>query len=222
MTDASTRNCWCHFHILENRAQRETTRESRRELLRDQVIALDPPRGLVALAGEEPVGWCGVEPRPVSGMFSPAVSSPDTAATTAKTPTCGPSTASWCRSRFAVRGSQRPFSTVPSTTLVVNGRVPSRAIRSTPRSVMGGSLLVSPLAPSRCSRGRDFKRWLRSLRAEHSSTATSSEQMIALRPWDGSWQVLTASVDDEVVRFRDRSTEGRDLSTCQILKSLRS
>lgn len=63
MTDASTRNCWCQFHVLENRAQRETTGETRRELLRDQVIALDPPRGLVALAGEEPVGWCGVEPR---------------------------------------------------------------------------------------------------------------------------------------------------------------
>lgn len=63
MTDASTRNCWCQFHVLENRVQRETTRDSRRELLREQIVTLDPPRGLVALAGDEPVGWCGVEPR---------------------------------------------------------------------------------------------------------------------------------------------------------------
>jgi len=61
--DASTRNCWCQFHVLENREARETTRDSRQDLLRTQVATLDPPRGLVALAGEEPMGWCGVEPR---------------------------------------------------------------------------------------------------------------------------------------------------------------
>ena len=63
MTDASTRNCWCQFHVLENRVQQTTTRGSRRELLREQTATLDPPRGLVALAEDEPVGWCGVEPR---------------------------------------------------------------------------------------------------------------------------------------------------------------
>jgi GNAT superfamily N-acetyltransferase len=63
MTDASTRNCWCQFHVLENRAWRATTRDSRQDLLREQITTLDPPRGLVALAGDEPVGWCGVEPR---------------------------------------------------------------------------------------------------------------------------------------------------------------
>ena len=62
-TDASTRNCWCQFHVLENRDQRSTTRDSRRALLREQVATLDPPRGLVALARGEAVGWCGVEPR---------------------------------------------------------------------------------------------------------------------------------------------------------------
>lgn len=62
-SDASTRNCWCQFHVLENRVRRATTRDSRQELLRDQVATLDPPRGLVALVGDEPVGWCGVEPR---------------------------------------------------------------------------------------------------------------------------------------------------------------
>ncbi len=63
-TDASTRNCWCQFHVLENREQRSTTRDSRRRLLREQIITLHPPRGLVALARDEAVGWCGVEPRP--------------------------------------------------------------------------------------------------------------------------------------------------------------
>ena len=62
-TDASTRNCWCQFHVLENREQRETTRDSRKKLLREQIINLDPPRGLIALSGDEAVGWCGVEPR---------------------------------------------------------------------------------------------------------------------------------------------------------------
>lgn len=63
MCDASTRNCWCQFHVLDNAAARETTRESRRDLLLEQVETLDPSRGLVAMAGDEPVGWCGVEPR---------------------------------------------------------------------------------------------------------------------------------------------------------------
>ena len=63
MTDASARNCWCQFHILENRAWQDTTRDARHEVLRDQIATLNPPRGLVALNGDEPVGWCGVEPR---------------------------------------------------------------------------------------------------------------------------------------------------------------
>lgn len=61
--DASTRNCWCQFHVLENKVARETTRGARRDLLREQIATLDPPRGVVALDGDEPVGWCGVEPR---------------------------------------------------------------------------------------------------------------------------------------------------------------
>ncbi len=62
-TEATSRNCWCQFHVLANPEQRQTTREARRELLREQVEALDPPRGLIALDEAEPVGWCGVEPR---------------------------------------------------------------------------------------------------------------------------------------------------------------
>lgn len=63
MAEATARNCWCQFHVLENSEARKTTRKSRRALLREQVATFDPPRGLVALAGDEPVGWCGVEPR---------------------------------------------------------------------------------------------------------------------------------------------------------------
>jgi GNAT superfamily N-acetyltransferase len=63
MTEASARNCWCQFHVLENREARETTRSTRRDLLHEQVSTLDPPRGLVAVARGQPVGWCGVEPR---------------------------------------------------------------------------------------------------------------------------------------------------------------
>lgn len=63
MCEASSRNCWCQFHVLDNRAACETTRKARRALLVDQVESLDPPRGLIAMAGDEPKGWCGVEPR---------------------------------------------------------------------------------------------------------------------------------------------------------------
>ncbi|MEV5072632.1 GNAT family N-acetyltransferase [Microbacterium sp. LMI12-1-1.1] len=61
--DASSRNCQCQFHILENADARLTTRQSRRDLLHEQVRSLDPPRGLVAFDGDAAVGWCGVEPR---------------------------------------------------------------------------------------------------------------------------------------------------------------
>ena len=63
LAEATSRDCWCQFHVLENAAWRATTRESRRELLHEQIAALDPPRGLIALDDGEPVGWCGVEPR---------------------------------------------------------------------------------------------------------------------------------------------------------------
>ena len=61
--DASSRNCQCQFHILENARARTSTPDSRRELLREQVSTLEPPRGLIALDAGEAVGWCGVEPR---------------------------------------------------------------------------------------------------------------------------------------------------------------
>jgi GNAT superfamily N-acetyltransferase len=61
--EATSRDCNCQFHVLTNAQWRDTTRESRRELLHEQIETLDPPRGLIALDAGEPVGWAGVEPR---------------------------------------------------------------------------------------------------------------------------------------------------------------
>jgi GNAT superfamily N-acetyltransferase len=62
-SEASARNCWCQFHVLSNSEAARTNRESRRALLSDQIETQHPPRGLVGFDGDEPVGWCGVEPR---------------------------------------------------------------------------------------------------------------------------------------------------------------
>jgi GNAT superfamily N-acetyltransferase len=62
-TEASARNCWCQFHVLANADAARTDREARRTKLAEQIDALEPPRGLIALDGDQPVGWCGVEPR---------------------------------------------------------------------------------------------------------------------------------------------------------------
>lgn len=63
MSEATARHCWCQFHVLLNKDQQARTGEDREALLQEQVLSLDPPRGLVALDGAQPVGWCGVELR---------------------------------------------------------------------------------------------------------------------------------------------------------------
>jgi len=63
LAEASARNCWCQFHVLSNADAATTNRDTRRDLLRQQIGDLDPPRGLVAMDEGVPVGWCGVEPR---------------------------------------------------------------------------------------------------------------------------------------------------------------
>ena len=63
LAEASARNCWCQFHVLSNAEAATTNRESRRDLLQQQICDLDPPRGLVAMDEGVAVGWCGVEPR---------------------------------------------------------------------------------------------------------------------------------------------------------------
>ncbi len=61
--EATSRDCQCQFHLLDNAGYRATTRESRRGTLQEQIETWEPPRGLVALLDGEPAGWCGVEPR---------------------------------------------------------------------------------------------------------------------------------------------------------------
>lgn len=63
LADATSRDCWCQFHLLTNAEWHAETRESRKTLLEQQVETLDPPRGLLALDGDEPVGWTAVDPR---------------------------------------------------------------------------------------------------------------------------------------------------------------
>lgn len=62
-SEASARNCWCQFHVLDNTTAAQTTRTTRRDLLREQISTLEPGRGLLATAPQGGVGWCGVEPR---------------------------------------------------------------------------------------------------------------------------------------------------------------
>jgi GNAT superfamily N-acetyltransferase len=62
-SEASARNCWCQFHVLDNATAARTTRPMRRDLLKEQISNLEPGRGLLAKSGRDPVGWCGVEPR---------------------------------------------------------------------------------------------------------------------------------------------------------------
>src|SRR4051812_33880124 len=59
--DPST--CWCQFFKLTGADWKDATRDGCREALREQVGTLDPPPGVIAYRGDEPVGWCAVEPR---------------------------------------------------------------------------------------------------------------------------------------------------------------
>lgn len=53
--------CWCQFFVTTGRGYEESP-ESNREALRCQLDA-DVPPGLLAYAGDEPVGWLQVGPR---------------------------------------------------------------------------------------------------------------------------------------------------------------
>jgi GNAT superfamily N-acetyltransferase len=59
--DPST--CWCQFFKMDKAEWKNATRASCEPLLQQQVRDLNPPPGVVAYLGDEPVGWCAVEPR---------------------------------------------------------------------------------------------------------------------------------------------------------------
>jgi len=61
------RSCWCQWDRRRGKAFDDLERSERRELtaalLDDAHAGTAPSPGVVALAGDEPVGWCAVAPR---------------------------------------------------------------------------------------------------------------------------------------------------------------
>ncbi|MGO4102641.1 GNAT family N-acetyltransferase [Leifsonia sp. YAF41] len=56
--------CWCQFFKLSNAEWNDRPREEFSRTLREQIEAPTPAPGVLAYLGDEPVGWCAVEPRP--------------------------------------------------------------------------------------------------------------------------------------------------------------
>jgi GNAT superfamily N-acetyltransferase len=56
--------CWCQYFKVSAETWREGDRDAFREALRTQTHASPGGPGLLAHDGDEPVGWCAVEPRP--------------------------------------------------------------------------------------------------------------------------------------------------------------
>lgn len=57
--------CWCQYFKLPNAEWVAAEREGRCSgMLQQQVLENDPAPGVIAYLGDEPVGWCAVEPRP--------------------------------------------------------------------------------------------------------------------------------------------------------------
>jgi GNAT superfamily N-acetyltransferase len=58
--------CWCQWFRMRNPDWRGATTASNRAALRVQAEAVpgDPPPGVLGYLDGEPVGWCGVGPRP--------------------------------------------------------------------------------------------------------------------------------------------------------------
>jgi GNAT superfamily N-acetyltransferase len=56
--------CWCQYFKLRGKAWETTRVGERRKALRRQVEAEPVPPGVLAYAGQQPVGWCAVAPKP--------------------------------------------------------------------------------------------------------------------------------------------------------------
>lgn len=57
-------SCQCMWMLIRAKDWSATTVEQKREMLRAEVDAADPPPGLLAYADGEPAGWVRVGPRP--------------------------------------------------------------------------------------------------------------------------------------------------------------
>jgi GNAT superfamily N-acetyltransferase len=55
--------CWCQYFRLRGKAWQTATAASNREGLRTQILHDPVPPGVLAYAGDEPVGWCAIAPR---------------------------------------------------------------------------------------------------------------------------------------------------------------
>ncbi len=53
--------CWCQWFKLTGAEYRATSREEKRELLREQT-SVSPTAGVIAWEDDEPVGWSAIEP----------------------------------------------------------------------------------------------------------------------------------------------------------------
>lgn len=61
--------CWCAWWRTTSARFDALSGDERRDLLHDLVAAGDPPPGLLAYDGEEPVGWVAVAPRDAYGRM---------------------------------------------------------------------------------------------------------------------------------------------------------
>ncbi|WP_350346934.1 GNAT family N-acetyltransferase [Agromyces sp. G08B096] len=62
-TKGDAAHCWCQWFMIEARDWRAVGDEGLRQRLEGQLAEPGPGRGLLAYDGDEPVGWCAVEPR---------------------------------------------------------------------------------------------------------------------------------------------------------------
>ncbi|KGJ72348.1 hypothetical protein GY21_15950 [Cryobacterium roopkundense] len=56
--------CWCQYFKPPTSGWKQGTPEECSALLRQQVVANAHAPGLIAYVGDEPAGWCAIEPRP--------------------------------------------------------------------------------------------------------------------------------------------------------------
>ncbi|MDR5701773.1 GNAT family N-acetyltransferase [Agromyces aerolatus] len=63
-TRGDAAHCWCQWFKIPARDWREIGDDEMHDRLADQLASPGPGPGLLAYDGDEPVGWCAIEPRP--------------------------------------------------------------------------------------------------------------------------------------------------------------
>jgi len=62
-TNGTTRGCWCMFFLVTGKAFSAGWGRVNRAGFEEFAADVDPPAGLLAYRGDEPVGWCATGPR---------------------------------------------------------------------------------------------------------------------------------------------------------------